>query len=58
MHIYIYIYIHIRITHTHISFTYRPGRFHEEDPHDKEGPCKLCQTLPPTFLARTEADIL
>lgn len=33
----------------------RGSWFREEALDDKEGPCKLCDTLPPTFLARTEA---
>eukprot|EP00927_Polykrikos_kofoidii_P076817 TRINITY_DN73842_c0_g1_i1.p1 TRINITY_DN73842_c0_g1~~TRINITY_DN73842_c0_g1_i1.p1 ORF type:complete len:728 (+),score=96.65 TRINITY_DN73842_c0_g1_i1:109-2292(+) len=33
----------------------RGSWFHDDAVDKKEGPCKLCDTLPPTFLARTEA---
>jgi len=33
----------------------RGNWFHEEEAETKDGPCKLCDTLPPTFLAHTEA---
>eukprot|EP00747_Dinoflagellata_sp_TGD_P206442 gnl/TRDRNA2_/TRDRNA2_80151_c1_seq1.p1 gnl/TRDRNA2_/TRDRNA2_80151_c1~~gnl/TRDRNA2_/TRDRNA2_80151_c1_seq1.p1 ORF type:complete len:541 (-),score=81.04 gnl/TRDRNA2_/TRDRNA2_80151_c1_seq1:41-1447(-) len=33
----------------------RGSWFHEFAPEEKHGPCKLCETLPPTFLARTDA---
>ncbi|CAE8684998.1 unnamed protein product, partial [Polarella glacialis] len=32
----------------------RGSWFHEDGTEQKDGPCKLCDTLPPTFLARTE----
>eukprot|EP00927_Polykrikos_kofoidii_P060172 TRINITY_DN55237_c0_g1_i1.p1 TRINITY_DN55237_c0_g1~~TRINITY_DN55237_c0_g1_i1.p1 ORF type:complete len:779 (-),score=121.08 TRINITY_DN55237_c0_g1_i1:10-2274(-) len=32
----------------------RGSWFHEVDTDTKQGPCKLCDTLPPTFLARTD----
>jgi len=32
----------------------RGSWFREEHPNMKEGPCKLCDTLPPTFMARTD----
>ncbi|CAE7407690.1 unnamed protein product [Symbiodinium natans] len=33
----------------------RGNWFHEQEAETKDGPCKLCETLPPTFLAHTEA---
>jgi len=34
----------------------RGSWFHEDDVMgERDGPCKLCDTLPPTFLARTDA---
>lgn len=33
----------------------RGSWFHEEKVEDKEAPCKLCETLAPTFLAHTDA---
>lgn len=33
----------------------RGSWFHEEKVEDKEGPCKLCETLGPTFLAHSDA---
>eukprot|EP00931_Biecheleriopsis_adriatica_P038427 TRINITY_DN22016_c0_g1_i1.p1 TRINITY_DN22016_c0_g1~~TRINITY_DN22016_c0_g1_i1.p1 ORF type:complete len:721 (-),score=148.04 TRINITY_DN22016_c0_g1_i1:80-2077(-) len=33
----------------------RGSWFREEDAEVKDGPCKLCETLPPTFLARSPA---
>ncbi|CAJ1352975.1 unnamed protein product [Effrenium voratum] len=32
----------------------RGSWFHEEEADAKDGPCKLCETLPPTFLAHTD----
>lgn len=61
----------LKLRHYHLSFdseyqhslifdeasaaSVRGSWFREEDAEDKEGPCKSCETVAPTFLARTEA---
>jgi len=49
------IYEHSLIFDEGSSASIRGSWFHENDPSAKEGPCKACETLPPTFLARTDA---
>jgi len=50
------VYEHSVIFDEESAASIRGSWFREEgDLKDKDGPCKLCDTLPPTFLARTEA---